>query len=156
MVDPMKLLYDEPWMFAIGDFVEHRNGSHYRIVTHAIEEATGTPVYVYSAFGGELCFTTWTRPRSEMEDGRFTRTHAAEISEVPAEDPLRAEHAELVDALEDMISQHTEWNGEYDSGCLSANAHAIRLLARVVRVKLTQDGPGRNCSGVKAEDAKDG
>jgi hypothetical protein len=101
MVDPMKLLYDEPWMFAIGDFVEHRNGSHYRIVTHAIEEATGTPVYVYSAFGGELCFTTWTRPRSEMEDGRFTRTHAAEV-------------------------------------------------------KLTQDGPGRNCSGVKAEDAKDG
>lgn len=151
----MKLLYDKPWMFAVGDFVKHRGGNHYRVVAHAIEEATGTPVYVYQGFGGDESFVRWTRPRSEMEDGRFVRDFAIAMSNVPEDDPLRAEHAELVEAVEGMLLQHTEWNGELDSGCLSANSRAIRLLARVGRVRLTGDGPGRNVSGVILE-AKDG
>lgn len=151
MSDPMRLLYDTPWMFAVGDFVD-RHGNYYRIVAHAIEEATGTPVYVYSGVGGDA-FVTWTRPRAEVEDGHFTRVFAVAISEVPHDDPLRREHAELVDALTDLACQHLDWDGKLDSGCLSANAHALRLLARLGRVRLTQDGPGRNVAGVFVEGA---
>lgn len=147
-IDPMALLYDAPWMFPIGSFVVHRNGGHYRIASHAIEEASGTPVYVYSGFGGGESFVTWTRPRTEMEGGRFTVALAADVSDVPEDDPLRAEHAELIDAIADLADQRLEYNGELDSGCISGNARAIRLLARVGRVRLTGDGPGRNVSGV--------
>lgn len=49
----------------------------------------------------------------------------------------------VLDALADMVGQHCEHNGRIDSGCLSANARAIRLLGKYGRVVIDQDGPYR-------------
>lgn len=149
MGDPIDLLHGNPWMFSIGDFVTHRNGCVYRIAAKALRESDMVPVYVYSSVLGGRHFTTWTRPRAEMEDGRFVRTMAADVSDVAADDPLRAEHAELVDVLADLVDQHLVGDdGAVDSVCIGSDARAIRILARLGRIRLDCDGPGRNASGV--------
>jgi hypothetical protein len=151
--DATTLLYEEPWEFAVGDFVQHHGGGRYLIIAHAIEEATGTPVYTYESSGPDW-FATWTRPKSEMEDGRFTIVYATNFSTVPEADPLRSEHAELVQALADVALQFIDHNGVLDSGCMGTTARAIRLLARLGKVRLTHDGPGRNVTGVWADTTK--
>jgi len=139
----------DPWMFAPGDVVKHRKGGHYRVIAKALDEATKMPVYVYRAFLNTTHFATWVRPRAEMEDGRFTKTDLflAVQEHTTIDDAIRAEREELIDALEGMLVQHVEFKDQVDSGCLSANAIAIRLLARLGRATLEDDGPGRSVWG---------
>ena len=146
----MDALFGSPWKFAIGDFVKHRDGGIYRVIAHALTEDAKVPVYVYRSFGARPSFATWTRPRSEMEDGRFESWSVCDaIADGPSsiDEAYRAEHEALINALEGMVSQHVYDNGELDSMCLSSDAEALRMLARVGRVKLTGDGPGRNVQG---------
>lgn len=53
---------------------------------------------------------------------------------------------EVAEALVRMVCQHCHYqDGEYDSGMLSANADAMRMLATHGRGTLTLDGHGRAC-----------
>lgn len=53
--------------FMADDVVQHLpSRNYYQIITKGLMEDSLTPVYVYA---GE--FSTWVRPASEMEDGRF-------------------------------------------------------------------------------------
>ena len=49
-------------------------------------------------------------------------------------------HEEMLEALEDMVNQHCSIeNGELDSMALSANADAMRLLAKHNRIVITSE-----------------
>lgn len=74
--------------------------------------------------------------------------------------PLTAAESELLDALEGMVRQHStventayeveRWRlvneADFDSGSLTADAEAIRLLVKYGRARLTFDC-GRRCIG---------
>jgi hypothetical protein len=49
----------------------HRNGTIYRVLCIAKEEATERPVVVYYESGGKPPLARWTRPLEEFTDGRF-------------------------------------------------------------------------------------
>lgn len=49
--------------------------------------------------------------------------------------------------IADMVAQHCyEKEGIYESGCISANADAIRFLCAEGWMEMVHDGIGRNCS----------
>lgn len=54
---------------------------------------------------------------------------------------LTREHAELLDALQDMVDQncYDDASNTYDSMALSAHAHALRVLAEHGRVAITHE-----------------
>ena len=57
---------------------------------------------------------------------------------------------EILEELEHMCRQHCYTNEATkvtDSGCLSANADALRLLGRLGRFTVVLDGPGRVVQG---------
>jgi hypothetical protein len=67
-VNTVELLRGDLWRFQPGDVVTHRNGGSYMIAAHALVESSCEPVYVYQS---ETDGCSWTRPKREMEDGRF-------------------------------------------------------------------------------------
>lgn len=57
-----------------GSVWEHvKTGRSYRIVAHALAEATLTPVVVYTPADENAWQVVWTRPAAEFLDGRFIR-----------------------------------------------------------------------------------
>ena len=65
--------------FSPSQFVQHRNGGIYQILTIAKLEVNQQPVYVYR--GQDM--QTWVRPQSEMEDGRFTLLETYNVHQYP-------------------------------------------------------------------------
>jgi hypothetical protein len=51
--------------------------------------------------------------------------------------------------IADLVAQHCHCEDEvYDSGCISANADAIRYLCEKGWMEMVQDGPGTNCRAI--------
>jgi len=52
---------------------------------------------------------------------------------------LRLRETDLLDALADMVNQHCQYKDYLDSGGLSANDEAMRLLAAHGRLKIEKE-----------------
>lgn len=149
----MHLVYGGAWMFPRGAILRHiASGGHYVVLDHALVEKTLEHVYTYRGILGATP-VVFTRPRAEMEDGRFERTSPGAIMPWRSDAPrdtlealLRTELAAALDALEDMVRQHVghDRDAPLHSGFLSANADALRVLGRHGLVEITCDGFGRD------------
>jgi hypothetical protein len=68
-------IHEPVWMLAldapVSSLWRHRKGGTYRIVGHAMIEASMTPAVIYESLSGDAGL--WVRPGDEFLDGRFTR-----------------------------------------------------------------------------------
>jgi len=100
MDDSHDMADDIDWMYGVGDRLQHvKTGRFYVVRTLAFDEATATPVYVYSLDSWSNQ-TEWVRAKDVMEDGRFVYapkpTEAQKDAEIAQ---LRAENARLREAM---------------------------------------------------------